>query len=127
MTSHDQRLHSPARALLVIGQPVLVEVVKLALDHGHYTTRVAQAFDEATVALTEWRPHLAIVDMDIAGNAILDGLHPPGMRKHAIVFVDIERDQSTDGSHAVQRVEEEPLMFQRAPRASIMESRTSVR
>ena len=33
------------------------------------------------------------------------------MRKHAIVFVDVERDQSTDGRDAVQRVEEEPLMF----------------
>jgi hypothetical protein len=37
------------------------------------------------------------------------------MRKHAIVFVDIERDQATDGRDAVQRVEEKPLMFQRAP------------
>jgi hypothetical protein len=32
------------------------------------------------------------------------------MRKHAVVFVDVERDQSTDGGDAVQRVEE-PLMF----------------
>jgi hypothetical protein len=34
------------------------------------------------------------------------------MRKHAVVFVDVERDQSTDGGGAVQRVEKEPLMFQ---------------
>jgi hypothetical protein len=33
------------------------------------------------------------------------------MRKHAIVFVDVEPYQSTDGGDAVQRVEEEPLMF----------------
>src|SRR5206468_7863239 len=37
------------------------------------------------------------------------------MRKHAVVFVDVERDQSTDGGDAVQRVEEQPLMFQGAP------------
>jgi hypothetical protein len=37
------------------------------------------------------------------------------MRKHAIVFVDVERYQSTDGSEAFQRVEEEPLMFEGAP------------
>jgi chaperone required for assembly of F1-ATPase len=33
MTSHDQRLRSPARALLVVDQPVLAEIVKLALNH----------------------------------------------------------------------------------------------
>jgi hypothetical protein len=33
------------------------------------------------------------------------------MRKHAIVFVDVERDQSTDRRDAVERVKEEPLMF----------------
>jgi hypothetical protein len=33
------------------------------------------------------------------------------MRKHAIVLVDVEGDQSSDGADAVQRVEEEPLMF----------------
>jgi len=33
------------------------------------------------------------------------------MRKHAIVFVDIERDQSTHRGDAVERVQEEPLMF----------------
>ena len=37
------------------------------------------------------------------------------MRKDAVVFVNVERDQSTDGGDAVQRVEEEPLMFQGAP------------
>lgn len=36
MTSHDQRLRGPARALLVIEQRVLADVVKLALNHGHW-------------------------------------------------------------------------------------------
>jgi hypothetical protein len=31
--------------------------------------------------------------------------------KHPVVFVDGERDQSTEGGDAVQRVEEEPLVF----------------
>jgi DNA-binding response OmpR family regulator len=74
MTSHDQRLRSPARALLVIDQPALAEVVKLALNHGQYTMRMAQTVEEAAAALTEWRPHLAILDMDIAGSTILDRL-----------------------------------------------------
>jgi len=76
MTSHDERLRSPARALLVIDQPVLAEVVKLALNHGHYNTRVAHTIEGATEALAEWGPHLAILDMDMAGSAILDQLRP---------------------------------------------------
>ena len=37
------------------------------------------------------------------------------MRNHAIVLVDVERDQSTYRGDAVERVKEEPLMFQGAP------------
>ena len=74
MTSYDQRLRNPASALLVIEQPALAEVVKLALNHGHYSTRAAQTVEDAAAALTRWRPHLAVVEMDIAGNAILDRL-----------------------------------------------------
>ena len=51
------------------------------------------------------------------------------MRKHAVVFVDVELHESTDGSDAVERVEEQPLMFERPPHASIMEfeNRSSVK
>jgi hypothetical protein len=34
------------------------------------------------------------------------------MRKHAVVLVDAERHQPADGGDAVERVEEQPLMFQ---------------
>jgi DNA-binding response OmpR family regulator len=74
MTSQDQRLRSPARALLVIDQRVLADVVKLALNHGHYNTRVAQTVAEASTALADWRPHLVVLDMDIAGSEILERL-----------------------------------------------------
>lgn len=86
MTSHDQRLRSPARALLVIEQPVLAEVVKLALNHGRYSTRVAQSVEGATATLTEWQPHLAILDMDITGSAILDQLRPAEPARHLPVI-----------------------------------------
>jgi DNA-binding response OmpR family regulator len=74
MDSHDPRLRCPARALLVIDQPVLAEVVKLALNHGEYRTRVTQTVAQAAETLIEWRPHLVILDMDIAGGAALDRL-----------------------------------------------------
>lgn len=69
--SRDQRLRSPARALLVIDQPVLAEVVSLALNHGHYVIRVASTGREGTSAVAEWSPHLVVLDMDIEGNEML--------------------------------------------------------
>ena len=56
MTSHDQRLRDPAGMLLVIEEPVLEDIVKLALNHGQYSTRVAKTTDEAGIALIDWRP-----------------------------------------------------------------------
>ena len=67
-------LPSPARALLVIDQPVLAELVQLALGHGAYLTQVAPTLAAALAALRDWRPHLAVVDMDLAGGAILERL-----------------------------------------------------
>jgi two-component system, OmpR family, alkaline phosphatase synthesis response regulator PhoP len=69
--SRDQRLRSPARALLVIDQPILAKVVSLALNHGHYIIRVASTGQEATAAVADWSPHLAVLDMDIEGNELL--------------------------------------------------------
>src|SRR4051794_41161096 len=74
MTLREQRLRGPFRALLVIDQPVLADVVKLALSHRHYTIFVAQTPEEAAKALADWQPHLAVLDMDIAGSVILERL-----------------------------------------------------
>jgi DNA-binding response OmpR family regulator len=69
--SRDQRLRSPARALLVIDQRVLADVVSLALNHGHYITRVASTAGEAPAAVADWSPHLVVLDMDIEKDAML--------------------------------------------------------
>ena len=82
MTASDQRLRGPARALLVIDLPVLADVVRLALNHGHYDIRVAPTVEEASTLLTEWRPHLVVLDMDIPANVILERVveATPGVR-----------------------------------------------
>jgi len=72
LTSHDHRLRGPARALLAIDQRVLADMVKLALNHGHYDTRVTQTAEEASTILADWRPHLVVLDMDTAGSKILE-------------------------------------------------------
>jgi two-component system, OmpR family, KDP operon response regulator KdpE len=69
--SMDQRLRSPARALLVIDERVLAAIVTLALNHGHYIIRVASTGQEAEAAVAEWKPHLVVLDRDIVGNEML--------------------------------------------------------
>jgi two-component system, OmpR family, alkaline phosphatase synthesis response regulator PhoP len=72
--SQGSRLRSPARAVIAIAQPVLAEVVKLALNHGEYSTRVTRTLKETLATLGEWRPHLIVLDMDTIGAVALGRL-----------------------------------------------------
>jgi DNA-binding response OmpR family regulator len=58
--------------LLVIEQRVLADVVRLALGHGQYVTNVVRTGEEAAAAVTDWQPHLVVIDMDVAGSSILE-------------------------------------------------------
>jgi len=62
---------SPARVLVTVEQPLIVEVIKLTLNHGVYVTREARDVDEAAAVLGEWHPHVAVIDMDIGGDRLL--------------------------------------------------------
>src|ERR1700674_4261887 len=66
-----RQLRTPARVLTVLGQPVLAEVVRLALSHGQFQTRIAADEAEATAMLGEWQPHMAIIDMDVSTGELL--------------------------------------------------------
>src|SRR5689334_12782064 len=61
----------PARVLVMVEQSLIVEVIKLTLNHGVYVTREARDVPEATAALGAWHPHLAVIDMDIGGGQLL--------------------------------------------------------
>jgi DNA-binding response OmpR family regulator len=63
-----------ARVLVMVEQSLLVEVIKLTLNHGVYVTREAQDVSEATTLLGAWHPHLAVIDMDIGGDRLLQHL-----------------------------------------------------
>src|SRR5215211_402981 len=67
-----RQLRSPARVLLVMERPLLVEVVKLALNHGPYITRTMADPAKLLPALQEWQPHLIVIDMDVEGAWITD-------------------------------------------------------
>jgi DNA-binding response OmpR family regulator len=66
--------NSPARVLVMVEKPLIVEVIKLTLNHGVYVSREVQSVPEATALLGEWNPHLAVIDMDIGGDQFLQHL-----------------------------------------------------
>jgi len=67
-------LDGPARVLVMVEQSLIADVIELTLNHGVYATRKAKDLAEATVVLDEWRPHLAVVDMDIGGDRLMQHL-----------------------------------------------------
>jgi DNA-binding response OmpR family regulator len=79
MSESEVSDHAPARVLIMVEQPLLVEVIKFTLNHGTYVTREARDVTEATAGLEEWQPHLAIVDMDIGGDALIRRMTPSGV------------------------------------------------
>jgi DNA-binding response OmpR family regulator len=80
----------PLRVLLVLDQPLLAEVVRLALAHapGDFSARRAPDAAAAIGVLGQWRPHLAVVDMDLAHGEILARLGytaPPSAERVPVV------------------------------------------
>jgi DNA-binding response OmpR family regulator len=59
---------------VVLDRPVLIELIKMTLNHGVYTTRALSSPNEVSAALTEWRPHLVLLDMDLDGARMMDML-----------------------------------------------------
>ena len=76
MIAYDRRLRTPARALLVLEQLVLANVLERALQQQFYKTRLARTIEDARLALAEWPPHVVILDFEQAGSALLDWLRP---------------------------------------------------
>ncbi|MHB8620861.1 MAG: response regulator transcription factor [Chloroflexota bacterium] len=55
----------------MMDQRVIVEVINLTLNHGSYITQAVGSVSQATALLDEWHPHLAVIDMDIAGHQFM--------------------------------------------------------
>jgi DNA-binding response OmpR family regulator len=52
------------RALVLLDRPLLVDLIRLTLNHGLFVVRAAQGLADAEKILVDWRPHMTIVDMD---------------------------------------------------------------
>jgi len=45
-------------------RPLVVDLIRLTLNHGLFIVRPARNLAEADAILSEWQPHMAVVDMD---------------------------------------------------------------
>src|SRR6266849_3999678 len=70
-TQPAARPAGPARVLALLDRPVLVALVKLTLSHCACAIRATATAAESTTLLTEWQPHLAILDMDLDGRQVM--------------------------------------------------------
>jgi DNA-binding response OmpR family regulator len=52
------------RALVLHDRPLVVDLIKLTLNHGLFVVRAARSLGEAMAILVEWRPHMTVIDMD---------------------------------------------------------------
>lgn len=60
--------------LLVIAQSALVRAIERGLDHHRLVTRATASLPEARAWLAEWKPALAIADLDFCSDGFLDRL-----------------------------------------------------
>jgi DNA-binding response OmpR family regulator len=61
------------RALVLHDRPLVVGLIELTLNHGLFVVRAAQSLSEADAILADWRPHLAVIDMDHDDSSALLG------------------------------------------------------
>ncbi len=52
------------RALVLLDRPLVVDLIELTLNHGLFVVRAASSLAEAESMLTDWQPHLTVIDMD---------------------------------------------------------------
>jgi DNA-binding response OmpR family regulator len=91
MTTMIHVLPGLLRVLLVLNQPVLAEVIKLALAHGRAVTRVAPTMATALATLPAWSPHLAVVDIDLVHEVRLDRFTATGTAGTRLPFIALTR------------------------------------
>ena len=77
--------------LLIVDQPILAPVIQLALAHGPYRTQVVATVTAADAALAAWRPHLAIVDMDLVNGTLPQRLGAEGATPQPLPVIALTR------------------------------------
>lgn len=72
MISHAESTPDGARRALVLHDlPLVVDLIELTLNHGLFAVRAAQTLADAEAILSDWHPHLTVIDMDHEDSAAL--------------------------------------------------------
>ena len=71
---YPQIREDPGHVLLVVDQPVLKGILNLVLNHGVFVTQAATKVADVADIVRDWKPELAIVDMDIAKGQLIGAL-----------------------------------------------------
>lgn len=78
-------LDQEIRVLVVLDDELLAEVVRLTLNHGVCATLTVKNAIEVADAVPQWRPKLALVDLDLSSSRLLEQLNiEPGVRMGVI-------------------------------------------
>ena len=64
-------VRGPARVLLLLDRAVLVQLVRLTLNHGVYATHAVDRAADVEPAILDWHPHIIILDMDLDAGGLL--------------------------------------------------------
>jgi len=67
----------PRRVLILADQPLVVELISLTLNHGAFVARDVRSIPDANQLVAEWRPDIAVIDMDLGGADLLHQLRQP--------------------------------------------------
>jgi len=71
MTASPVAQTSARRALVLHERAPLIDLIELTLNHGLFVVRAAYDGAAAAAIVRDWRPHLAVVDMDNEGSTDL--------------------------------------------------------
>jgi DNA-binding response OmpR family regulator len=83
--------HAPPFVLVVMDQPVLAEVVRLALGHAHLQARVVPSVAAALTELNASPPHLAVIDADVGDGEILARIHDTAVAENRLPMLALTR------------------------------------
>jgi DNA-binding response OmpR family regulator len=70
---------------------MLVDLIKLTLNHGVYSTRAVTTLHEVETTVPDWQPHLVILDMDLDGTQILTLLHTTMATRERLPVIGLTR------------------------------------
>jgi DNA-binding response OmpR family regulator len=59
------------RVLLILERAIIVDLIKLTLNHGVYSTRAVSIIEKLETIVDEWQPQLVILDMDLDGTQVI--------------------------------------------------------